>query len=174
MRNYSLILLLLVSTVAFADWEVSVNPEDSSWLPGKAFIKYLPDDQEGLKSFGDALATLKQSGSADHLHSIILHALVRNPAFQNELRAELNRLAPEQLAEAERSSGNMHNPKLVPLNQILDDVVLAMPMIQGFGNELASKELRIEGASHEKLFFWRRGDTTDISFMLWLGITGSE
>ena len=174
MRNLLLILLLLISTVAFADWEVSVNPEDSSWLPGKAFIKYLPVDQEGLKSFDDALAALKQSGSADHLHSIILHALVRNPTFQNELRAELNRLAPEQLAEAERSSGNMHNPNLVPLNKILDEVVLAMPIIQGFGNELAFEGLRIEGASHEKLFFWQQENATDISFMLWLGVTGSE
>jgi len=172
MRTFSLILFLLFSTVAFADWEVSVNPEDSSWLPGKAFIKYLPDDQEGLESFSDALTALEQSGRADHLHSIILHGLVRNPTFQKELRAELNRLAPEQLAEAERSSGNMHNPKLVPLNKILDEVVLAMPMIQGFDSELASVGLRIDGASHEKLFFWRREGGTDISFMLWLGIAG--
>ncbi len=173
MRNFSLILLLLFSTVAAADWKVSVNPEDSSWLPGKAFIKYLPDDQEGLKSFGDALAALKQSGRADHLHSIILHGLVRNPAFQKELRAELNRLAPEQLVEAERSSGNMHNPKLVPLNKVLDEVVLAVPMIRDFDSELASVGLRVEGASHEKLFFWRREGATDISFMLWLSIAGS-
>lgn len=173
MRNLSLILLLLFSTAAVADWKVSVKPEDSSWLPGKAFIKYLPDDQEGLDSFSDALTTLKESGQAEHLHSIILHGLVRNPVFQEELRAELNRLAPEQLAEAESSSGNMHNPKLVPLNKILDEVVLAMPMIRSFDSELASVGLRIEGASHEKLFFWSREGGTDISFMLWLSIAGS-
>jgi hypothetical protein len=174
MRYFLTFSLLLVSTVAFADWEVSVNPEDSSWLPGKAFIKFLPDDREGLDSFGDALVALKQSGSADHLHSIILHALVSNPTFQNELRAELNRLAPDQLAEAEKSSGNMHNPKLVPLNEVLDEVVLAMPMIQGFGSELAPEGLRIEGASHEKLFVWQQGNATEISFALWLGVTDSE
>jgi hypothetical protein len=174
MRNFLPILLLFNSTFAIADWEFSVNPEDSSWLPGKAFIKYLPEDQEGLESFDEALAALKQSGNAEHLHSIILHALVRDPAFQNELRSELNRLAPEQLAEAERSSGNMHNPNLVPLNKILDEVVLAMPTIQGFGSELASEGLRIDGASHEKLFFWQQENATDISFMLWLGVTGSE
>ncbi len=150
-----------------------MNPEDSSWLPGKAFIKYLPDDQEGFESFGDALAALEQNGRVEYLHSIILHGLVRDPLFQTELRAELNRLAPDQLAEAEQSSGNMHNPKLIPLSQILDEVVLAMPMIQGFESDLASVGLRIEDASHEKLFFWRREGGTDISFMLWLGIAGS-
>lgn len=173
MRKSALVLLLLISSTAFADWEVSVNPEDSSWLPGKAFIKYLPDDKEGFESFGDALIALEQSGHAEHLHSIILHGLVRNPAFQKELREALNRSAAKQLAEAEGSSGNMHNPKLVPLNKVLDEVVLGMPIIQGFNSELASFGLRIDGASHEKLFLWRHEDRTDISFTLWLGITGS-
>jgi hypothetical protein len=110
MRNLLTLLLLLHAAPAFAGWTSGVNPKHLV-SPGLASIVYSPDQKEGAPTFKEALDALARAGKVQRLEVITLHWLVQEASFQKELMAGLQTSAPNELAEALSSAGNMHNPK---------------------------------------------------------------
>ena len=105
------------------------------------------------------------------LEYITLHDLVGVTSFQAELFSTLEELAPVQLAEAKKSAGNIHNPKVVELGNWFPQAVLATNEIKAISEGLAEYGLKVQNAEFEKLMFLGQGNEKKISCMLWLDVT---
>ena len=168
-----LILFSLVATSAQAGWDSRINPIDSDFKPGSASIRYIEGDEYGHTTFHGAFNELQEAGNLDLLEMIIMHGQVVKPTFQSEIIKALEEHAPREFAEAMESAGNMHNPKLVPLNGVLDEIVLLTPTVVKIDAQLAQVGLGVVRASHEKLMLLRVEGELVIAFFLYLIVAES-
>lgn len=164
-------LFLLCGPIAHANWETDVAPDDSPYAPGRASIQYNPYNGD-IPTFREALAHLRETGHLDRLEMITIHGATIEPQFQHELIEALEAHVPEEFAEARASSGNMHNPALRALNDVIDDVVLRMPTVQQMDAELKEAGRQISRVSHEKLALFDRDGELFVMIMLWLSVEG--
>lgn len=152
MKVIAFLILAGAAQSAQAGWLARVLPETDPYSPGRAIINFSSDPREGHATFGEALDELTENGHAPRLELITLHGFLKHsPQFGQEIVSALQALAPAALAEARRSAGNMHNPKMVALGQPFDRAVLATPTVRAFDEALERVGLRIAEASHEKL-----------------------
>ena len=165
------LLLLLCGSAAQANWATFIAPDDSPYRPGRASIQYKPCDGD-IPTFREAIDQLRVGGHLDRLEMITMHGATIEPHFQQELIEALEAHAPEEFAEARASAGNMHNPRLRALNDVVDDVVLQMPMVQRLDAELRAAGRQIFSVSHEKLALLDRDGELVVMIMLWLSVEG--
>jgi len=69
------------------------------------------------------------------------------PGVHNELIAELNKMIPNELAEALNSSGNMHNPTMAPIRQYFSEALAKTSLVKA----LECDGWRFIDATFEKL-----------------------
>lgn len=164
------LLILLLASAAHAGWKTHVFPDDSNFDPGRASISYTAEPEYGLPTIEDAIRQLEDDGHIDRLEMIFLHGHVVDPMFQKEVIEALEEYAPEEFAEAKNSAGNVNNPKLLGLNEVLDEVVLTTPTIKALDAKLRGIGRRISDASHEKLVLIKNEDELKILFFLYLSV----
>jgi hypothetical protein len=154
-KTFLVALLLIYAAPAFGGWVGSVSPKHlvSREL---ASIQYSPSQGEGTKTFKEAVDALARSGKVDRLEVITLSWLVQDPSFQKELMSSLQKVAPKELAEAMRSAGNIHNPRIDQLRRPFEDAVLATPTINSINADLSPYGLYVSGASTEKAQHYRQ------------------
>lgn len=171
MRLLIVQFLMWFSSTAFGGWDVKALGDDSSSHSSGAWIIVYNDSSESQHSdFPSAISTIRSEGQASELKHIALHALVPTDRFQEQLLVVLAEQAPEQLAQAMDSSGNLHNPALEPLREELADAILAVPLVQDIADELSSEGLTISNASFEKVVLQKNEDAVKILFFLWLSV----
>lgn len=135
-----------------------------------AVISCLPASDRGVATLELALNKLGKNGIPKKLAHIYAPGLVADLVFQQEVFAELERIAPEELAAAKRSSGNIHNPKMIALHKALPEAIVATPTVKAIEKTLATCGWRISRASHEKLFFIK-GEAGALRFSCFLWLT---
>ena len=164
------LLILLFASAAQAGWKTHVNASDSDFKPGRASIRYAAAPEFGLPTFQDAINQLRGGGHINRLEMVVLHGQVVEPHFQKEVIEALEEHAPHEFAEAKDSAGNVHNPKLVGLREVFNEVVLRTPTVKQLDTELRSVGRRVSDASHEKLTLIRDGGDLKIFFFLYLSV----
>lgn len=136
-------------------------------------IDYSQNPAQGHATFDAALKKLSDSGLIAKLDVIGAHELLREDALQDEIFAALERDAPRQLAEALKSSGNMHNPKMIQLWDPFRKALLASPTITRLDASLARYGLVVSRVGFEK--FELRSTLTDprrrFHGSLWLNVS---
>jgi len=167
MHRFIAILLLCGVTSALGGWEEKVVPAKDH-MREFACIGYSKDS--GHATITEALQSLKQSNNIQLLSHFYLSVFTDNSDFQKEVFAELEKIAPLQLAEAKRSAGNMHNPKMLALHKPFREAVQNTPTIQSINAALEPYGLRVTWASFEKLFFYRDKDPLRFRCALWIGV----
>jgi len=159
--------VLLVGGVmtAFGDWRWGTNSVAEVWL------YYHPADNWGT-TLEDVIEDLKNADTMQRLTHVRLdHIQAYDARFQKELCAELEKLAPRQFAEAKRSSGNIHNPKILALHEFFGQAVLATPTVQNINAKLAPFGRQATEASRgEKLYFVRNDGQLHFRCYFWLRI----
>ena len=163
------VLLMCCATVAFGGW--TVLPEEMRISRDTVGASYDPEKGE-FATFEEVIEELKKDGSIQRLARVALaHSHDYDPVFQKELCAELKRLAPREFAEAERSSGNLHNPKVIALYRFFEQAVQATPTVQNIKAKLAPFGLQVTKVDRgEKLHFVRVNDQLHFKCILSLGI----
>jgi hypothetical protein len=161
-------VMIFSSTSATAGWVGGANPNHLV-SPGQAGIAYVPD--KGQLTFEDALRTLVRDGHIGRLESVALHWLVQDLGFQSELIAALQYVAPEDLAAAQHSAGNIQNPEMVQLRRSLSTAVLSTPTAKSINTSLSRYGLHVSGVEHEKLTFVGPPDNRRLMCFLWLKIS---
>lgn len=147
MRKLVAALLFICMAPATAGWIASVSEHPLS--PGLVSVIY--SSRDGAPAFSGALDDLARRGLVQRIEGVSLHALVGDPTFQNELMAAVRQSAPKELAEAMRSAGNMHNPKMVQLRKPFEKAVLLTPTVKRIDRDLARYGLYVVSAATEKL-----------------------
>lgn len=162
---------LAVAPRCHAGWETREGPRVTEGGDGYAVISCLSASDRGVATLELALNKLGKNGIPKKLAHIYAPGLVTDPVFQGEVFAELERIAPKELAAAKRSSGNVHNPKMIALHKTLPEAIAATPTVKALEKTLASRGWRISQASHEKLFFFKEEDgALRFSCILWLTV----
>ena len=159
MKVIAFLILASFAQGAQAGWLARVLPQTHSYSPGRVIINFSSDPGEGVATFGEALSELAKTGHAQRLDLITLHGLLQHsPPFEREIAAVVQSSAPREWAEATKSAGNMHNPKVVALGPLFDRAVLAAPTVRTLSRDLERVGLRIAEASHEKLMIVGEGN----------------
>jgi len=135
--------------IGFLCISVSLN---AGWYvhPDTAQIGYSAKQGEGYGSFDEALKLLSANGNIQKLDGLEACWLLQDETLQKEVFAALERDAPRELKEALKSSGNMHNPKMVQLWKPFEKALLATPTLTKLNASLAPYGLTISHAGAEK------------------------
>jgi hypothetical protein len=130
----------------------AIFPSHAGWIVGidPVGISYSVEPGKGYESFEDALKELAAAGRIEKLKGISAWQMLKSDSFQKELAAELERTAPKEWQAAQKSAGNMHNPKMGKLWAPFKNAVLATPTIRELGDALAHYSLEFTEVSCEK------------------------
>jgi hypothetical protein len=170
MRKLLVALLFIYMSPALAGWVVGVDQKHL--VPsGLVSIEYSEHRGDGDETFRGAVDALAQSGKIQRLEVIALHWLVQDASFQKELISALQKSAPRELAEAARSSGNVHNPKMIQLRRPFEAAVLTTPTVKSINADLSGYGLHVSGVSTEKLSLVDIDDRRDFMCFLWLEVS---
>lgn len=151
--NRHLLLFLVCSSSAFGGWSVHYVPEvkkDHYHSPEKVTMTYSRDDS-GHRTLGDALTALKLQGRLEKLDFIRPHPFTESADFQAEFIAAFKQLAPKEWEAAEKSAGNMHNPKIFPLWKYSSNAFMRTSLAGEISKDLEPFGLYISEFGHEKL-----------------------
>ena len=142
-------------TPVFAGWEIYNIPEIREGNGQRAAAVSLNYSKGGsaYHALADALKELKSRGAMHQLTFISPYELTKEPEFQNEIIRAFKKLAPKEWAEAEKSSGNMHNPKMFPLWNHLTKAFQQTSVVEQISRDLEQYDLVITGIIQEKLSY---------------------
>ena len=160
--QFFLSVMLLAN--ASAGWRVHFIPERKTgdyYSPERVSMSYYADDS-GYQKFSDALKYLKSLGKIDQLDFIRPWSLTESAVFQKELITGFKELAPKEWAAAERSSGNMHNPKMHPLWKHLTATFMTTTLAKSISRDLEQFDLVVSEFGQEKLRYEEEGEQRKI------------
>ncbi|MEZ5300495.1 MAG: hypothetical protein R3F11_07520 [Verrucomicrobiales bacterium] len=168
MRLLALICLTLSGAAALAggSWSLHVGENGAS-------IAYRPaaSDDPGLDLEGLEKALAGRDAAIPIKHISLIGGFEAIPAIQAELKAQFEADYPDLLAAALKSSGNMHNPKVLPLRAKFPECFLKTPSVKKINKVLAAHGCAITGISFEK-FYIDKADPKAPAFhaFLWLKV----
>ena len=145
----------MLSSSAFAGWQVHYVPEvkESHYQrPERVTLTYNRGSSD-LETLADALKAIKMQGKIEKLDFIRPHPFTESDDFQDELIGAFKELAPEEWTRAEKSAGNMHNPKMTPLRKHLTEAFLRTSLAKRISRDLEPYGLVIAEFGQEKLSY---------------------
>lgn len=120
-------------------------------------------------TFHQALEHIASQVEISSLRGVILSDLLHDSTeFQQEIFAGLKKRVPTALNTALQSSGNLHNPAMIALQEHFADTVLLTPTVKQFEDELKQYGLSITAAVYEKLVLPEKDGRRYFAAMLWL------
>lgn len=153
-RLIALIVLSSSMATAHAGWHVRTKPKGTS--PAVSILEYSRERFTGAPTVSAALHGLKHHPDTRNPDQIGLTGLLWSPAFQSELFTCLDRISPETLAAALRSSGDPRNPRMKAVARILPHAIRCTSTLRNVSSELAGFGLCIGDIHVEKVGFTRR------------------
>ena len=91
-----------------------------------------------------------------------------DPTVQAELLNEFRSRFPDLLADAFKSSGNMHNPKVLPLRSKFSECLLTTPTLAQINVALLAQGYTVKCISFEKFEIDKEKETTPFHAISWL------
>ena len=91
-----------------------------------------------------------------------------DPTVQGELLNEFNSRFPNLLADAFKSSGNMHNPKVLPLRSKFSECLLRTPTLTKINQALFAEGYSVKRIEFEKFSINKEKKTTPFHAISWL------
>ncbi len=161
---------ILSCSSTMAGWVVQAIHKETKVEKIRYVLIYHSEPDQGTRSFDQAIENLTQNADLAALQTLVLHQLVGEPRFQTEVFDQLEKIAPETLGAATRSSGNMHNPKMRDLHADFSKAVLTTPTIAAIATSLAEHKMKISRPSFEKLELYSADETRRFNCALWLSI----
>jgi hypothetical protein len=98
--------------------------------------------------------------------------LAKNATIHKELQDQFRKDYPKLLKDALASSGNLHNPKMIPLRGVFAECLLKTPTVQKVAEKLKGMGLMLDGVVFEKFFYWEpsAGEGKRIGSIAWLKV----
>jgi len=91
-----------------------------------------------------------------------------DPILQAEVLSKFKSRHPDILTEAFKSSGNMHNPKVIPLGSKLSECLLATPTLTKINEVFRAHGYTVRRMSHEKFWINKGSEATPFHAIIWL------
>ena len=81
----------------------------------------------------------------------LVRGLTNSEAFQNEIKAHVQKNYPELLKDALASSGNLHEPKVVPLIYTFQDAFLKTRLMKDVVTQVDELGYNVARVTYEKI-----------------------
>jgi hypothetical protein len=91
-----------------------------------------------------------------------------DPTIQAELLSEFKTRYSDILTEAFKSSGNMHNPKVLPLRSKFAECLLKTPTITKLNEALSAHGYSVKNVEFEKFEIDKKKEATPFYAVIWL------
>lgn len=88
--------------------------------------------------------------------------------IQQELLKEFQSSYPELLADALKSSGNLHNPKIAPLSAKFSECLLKTPTVVRINEQLSATGFTVKKAEYEKFYIIKDQEIPTFYAVVWL------
>ena len=95
---------------------------------------------------------------------------IRFDTISDEVALQFQKDYPKLWKEAKDSSGNMHNPKILPLRAKFTEVLLKTPTMKMLDLKARESGYTISDASHEKFHFLEEKGKKKVFAAIWLTI----
>jgi hypothetical protein len=149
MKFHLLAMILFTASACFAadKWAIGVTPGDS--MRG-----YIGISREGFDSLSEAIANFHTKAPGVQISHIFIGLVLDHDArAQNEILKFLHGHYPNELSEAMKTAGNMHNPRVMPLRKPFEEAVMATSFIKNVQADLAKIGYTISRVEIEKFVF---------------------
>lgn len=93
---------------------------------------------------------------------------IKSDVVSDEVALQFQKDYPALWRTATGSSGNMHNPKILPLRGKFTEVLLRTPSLRNLDKLARESGYKISGASHEKFHFMKRKGRIKVYAVIWL------
>lgn len=169
-RTLCLLLFFLSLAGVWAErWEVGIAKSD----PSAAYLSTSGTGAHG--KLEEAIASLPREAPGATLRHIAPGSYFHSDAgAREEIRAWLEKHHPDALAAALKSSGNLHNPKLTPLQKPYEEAILATSFVARANKALAKIGCKISRVESEKFFIDQRNGTPVAFVWLMVEPAGGE
>jgi hypothetical protein len=149
---------------AQSKWEITAHE-------GQAILLHEFDSKEGVAPGIEGLVEILASRdrSIPFKHITFWTYFNNAPAVQGELLSEFKSRHPDILADAFKSSGNMHNPKVLPLHSKFSECLLKTPTLTKLNEVFLKHGYSVKRIEFEK--FWidkEKKATTPFHAVIWL------
>lgn len=148
---------------ANGQWGISYDKE-------YAYLGYRWNVSDKKPPTTDGLAEILANRKKDvPLKQISFHTYFLNdPKIQEELMKEFRTSYPELLADALKSSGNLHNPKVLPLRAKFSECLLKTPTLMKMNELFSVTGYRITKAECEKFELNKEKEVPSFECYVWL------
>lgn len=119
-----------------------------------------------VEGLAEVLANRKKELPLKHV-SFFTYFL-NDPIIQAELQKEYQSKHPALLADALKSSGNLHNPKVAPLRSKFSECLLQTPTVVKINELLSASGYTVKKAEHEKFFINKEKEVPKFYAVVWL------
>ena len=96
---------------------------------------------------------------------------IKFDTVSDEVALQFQKDYPALWKAATKSSGNMHNPEVLPLRTKFTEVLLKTATIRRLDNLARESGYTISGAEHEKFHLMKKDDKTKVFAVIWLKFT---
>ncbi len=145
------------------NWQISYDTEH-------AYIGYRLDEPDKKPPSTDGLAEILATHKKDFpLKQISFFSYFLNdPKIQEELLKDFQSSYPELLADALKSSGNLHNPKVFPLRAKFSECLLKTPTVAKMNELFSATGYIIARAECEKFEVNKEKEMPSFECYVWL------
>lgn len=157
------LLLVCGVTTAMGEWKLK-QYEGQEILLHDWDVKR--EDSPSIEGLAEILSSRDRSIPLKHV--TFWTYFNNDPKVQGEVMAEFKSRYPDVLAEAFKSSGNMHNPKVLPLRSKFEECLLATPTITKINEVFLTHGYSVTQISFEKLSTNKENKAKPFSAIIWL------
>lgn len=161
MNKYLCIIALFVSSHAFADenhWNLFTH--EDGWA-------VISNDYHKGGTLSRAIKAIPKNVRLKH---VSVFPITVDNRFQNEINNFLAKNYADLHAQALKSAGNMHNPKIRALRVPYKKAVMASSRVKELNTALAYRCERVSSVSFEKLHIRKEGERPIYTSIMWLHI----
>lgn len=161
MKNHPLLLVWLITLGSICvDLSIAADKPTKPSKAAKPATQPKVVEPEDELTVDDLLRTLDELKDPTKPRSVELtNYLQRNYTIHKELLEQFHKHYPKLLKDAVSSSGNPHNPKIVPLRAVFAECLLKTPTVLKVEEKLKGMGLMLDGVTFEKFWYMEFGGT---------------
>ncbi len=145
------IVIQFAVSSAHAGWEIRRIPGSDGRTTSRVVLSRHTQPDRGEPTVDAALKNLSSSTEVSLVDMISIFDILSDDEFQKDVKEQLVQIAPNDMRAAERSAGNMHNPKMIVLHRHFEAAVMKTRLVGSLNTALARHSLEVTRVSHEKL-----------------------
>lgn len=169
MRTILTAFLLLAGALAHAQ-----TPAPTARDGEKSYERIDDPDAARMDALRALIDSIKDKAAHSSQNIPFTEFFVNDATIQQELLTQFTENHAAALKAAQKSSGNMHNPQVLPLRALFEEALLNTPTVRLIDARLHAVGYTVSGVSHEKFMLDKSTAPVKFRAIVWLEIKPTE